>query len=184
MSAAERRTTCLWCSSELGAIVGDYCSSGCLQAERRELFNRPRRLREKWPRFSAEVPPELAVMLDEAQKRSLGINWRQGSRAGLVRSALLMYLDAAAPMPDPAIEGEIVEVVERPALGVGQPVCPVCGAENVEARVQTVTKVRPMGAPRPTPGVVAWLCAAGHWHDGERETGPPPEDVEIREGWS
>jgi len=63
------------------------------------------------------------------------------------------------------------------------PKCPVCGAETVEGRSQSIAR-HPAGMLplRVEPGVVAYRCANGHYHDGEQETGPVPEDIVIREG--
>jgi hypothetical protein len=61
------------------------------------------------------------------------------------------------------------------------PLCPVCGAASVEGKVQQVSSY-PEGMAQMTvrAGVVAYRCEEGHWHDGERETGPLPDDVVIR----
>jgi hypothetical protein len=69
---------------------------------------------EKWPRFSAEVPPELAKALDEAQRRSLGNDYSptNATRANMVRAGLRLYLNRVDPEPEPAIESTAVEVVE------------------------------------------------------------------------
>jgi hypothetical protein len=54
---------------------------------------------EKWPVFSAAVPPELAAELDAAQRKSLGINASKvnATRANLVRAGLRLYLNAVDP---------------------------------------------------------------------------------------
>src|SRR3954465_15821283 len=54
---------------------------------------------EKWPRFVAEVPPEFVPLLEEAQRKSLGINWdgyldrpRNATHSNIVLAALRLYL--------------------------------------------------------------------------------------------
>lgn len=71
---------------------------------------------EKWPRYCALIPPELAEEIDAAHRKSLGVNADAASRAGVVRAGLRMYLEATDPEREAAIEGTAVEVVDRPAL--------------------------------------------------------------------
>lgn len=73
-------------------------------------WGRPKEYREKWPRFCAEVPPELAEQLDAAHKKALGINRSAFSRAGIVRTALHLYLEQIDPLPEDALEGTATEV--------------------------------------------------------------------------
>jgi hypothetical protein len=63
--------------------------------------------------------------------------------------------------------------------------CPVCGSPMAEAKVQRIARRRTgTRATKVEPGQRAYLCENGHWHDGERETGPVPEDITITEsGW-
>src|SRR4051812_6415247 len=49
---------------------------------------------EKWVRYAAEVPPELAALIDKAHRKSLGMNALAFSRAGVVRAGLRLYLNA------------------------------------------------------------------------------------------
>jgi hypothetical protein len=71
-------------------------------------------LEDKWPRFTAEVPPELAEALDLAQRKSLGVNAtsQNATRANMVRAALRLYLNTVDPLPDEAIEGTAVEIFD------------------------------------------------------------------------
>jgi hypothetical protein len=75
---------------------------------------------EKWPRFCAEIPPELAELLDRAQRKSLGVNATSSNatRANLVRSALRLYLNTVDPETDPddTIEGSATDIIDLPAL--------------------------------------------------------------------
>lgn len=75
---------------------------------------------EKWPRFTAEVPPELVPLLEEAQRKSLGINWdgnldrpRTATRANLVTAALRMYLEALDPEEALPIDVTAEEIEEE-----------------------------------------------------------------------
>lgn len=59
---------------------------------------------EKWVRFTTDVPPELVEELYLAQKDNMGTNWdgykkkpQSATRANLVRSALLLYLEFVNP---------------------------------------------------------------------------------------
>lgn len=83
---------------------------------------------EKWPRFSAEVPPELAEALKKAQRKSLGNDYdgyrkspRNATRGNLVRAGLRMYLNKVDPEPEPAIPGTAVEIVDLVRLPAGSP---------------------------------------------------------------
>lgn len=75
---------------------------------------------EKWVRYAADVPPELAELLARAHRKSLGVNasGRNLARANLVRAALRMYLNAVDPEPDPddTIDGTAEAIVELAAL--------------------------------------------------------------------
>jgi len=91
---------------------------------REDLWHRPKRYLgkghsraddngyEKWPRYGVEVPPELAVQLEAAQRKSLGVNATptNATRANLVRAALRMYLQATDPEREAAIEGTAIEI--------------------------------------------------------------------------
>jgi hypothetical protein len=71
----------------------------------------------------------------------------------------------------------------REQRGQSMPLCPVCFAPAVESKAQTVTRVRAaMAGTHSETGQIAYRCANGHYHDGQRETGPAPEDITIREG--
>lgn len=85
---------------------------------RDDSWSRPKRYGEKWPRFSAEIPPELAPLLDAAQRRSLGVNAspRNATRANLVRAGLRLYLNAVHPEPDAAIDSTAIDIIDRPQL--------------------------------------------------------------------
>lgn len=85
---------------------------------RDDSWTRRKRAREAWPRFTAEVPPELAEELDRAQRKSLGLDAtpRNATRANMVRAGLRLYLNAVAPEPDAAIDSTAVELVDLPAL--------------------------------------------------------------------
>lgn len=96
---------CPWCNKALGdQHIFGYCSEKCAREARADMFNRTKMPGEKWPRFAAEIPPEIAEMIDAASKKNLGVNVSAFSRANVVRSALRMYLDAADPLPEPAID--------------------------------------------------------------------------------
>jgi broad specificity phosphatase PhoE len=74
---------------------------------------------ETWPRFSAEVPPELAEAIDAAQRKSLGVNQSAATRANVVRAGLRLYLNTVDPEPEPPtydVDGEVVEIVDLPML--------------------------------------------------------------------
>jgi hypothetical protein len=97
-----------------------YCSAKCIEATVDERMHRAKKLirtgpalgeaePEKWPRFAAEVPPEIAILLDEVQRRSLGVNASAASRANMVRSGLLLYLHHVASVDDPVIDSNASE---------------------------------------------------------------------------
>lgn len=85
-----------------------YCSAKCIEKRIDELFHRRKRWlstgQEKWPRFTAEVPPELALLLDNVQRRHMGVNASSASRSGMVRAGLRLYLHEVAFVEEPAIE--------------------------------------------------------------------------------
>jgi len=88
---------------------------------RDDLWLRSKRPGEKWPRFSAEVPPELAEMLDAAQRKSLGVNASStnANRANLVRAGLRLYLNHVDPEPQPPtydVDGTAEEIIDLPLL--------------------------------------------------------------------
>lgn len=63
------------------------------------------------------------------------------------------------------------------------PRCPVCDAPAVKGEAQQITRLKAAMAPAHVEaGVVVYTCENGHFHDGEQETGPLPEDITIREG--
>lgn len=72
---------------------------------------------EKWPRFAAEIPPEIATLLDVEIKRVRLMHGRF-TRADAVRSGLRMWLNHHNPERDPndTIEGTASEIVDLPAL--------------------------------------------------------------------
>lgn len=88
--------------------------------ERDDAWVRFKEYGETWPRYSAEVPPELDVALREAQRKSLGVNYdgyqkrpTTATRANLVRAGLRLYLRLKDPMPEPVqfdIDGTCYEV--------------------------------------------------------------------------
>lgn len=127
------RTHCAWCHADLSngyitflpafdyqydwhtepdELAIRYCSAKCVRARRSELFHRRKMANEKWPRFTVEVPPELAAMLDAAIKAQLGVNVSAFSRAGVARRALRMLLDEVAPVEEPAIEATGEDVID------------------------------------------------------------------------
>lgn len=73
---------------------------------------------EKWPRFAAEIPPELADELDHAQRLSLGVNYspKNATRANMVRAGLRLYLNTTMPEQPPPVESTAVEIIDLPAL--------------------------------------------------------------------
>lgn len=73
---------------------------------RDESWLRPKAYGEKWPKFGAEIPPELAEELDAR----IGTFNGPGNRAAMVRAGLRLYLEAAVPEAEAAIEGTAIEV--------------------------------------------------------------------------
>lgn len=73
---------------------------------------------EKWPRFTAEVPTELAEEIDRVQKKSLGVNYSSASRAGAVRAALRLWLNFIDPPPEPreTVDSTAVDITDLPVL--------------------------------------------------------------------
>lgn len=100
-----------------------YCSKRCLAERVKSLFDRRKLLvqtgevfagiaigePEKWPRFTAEVPPEMAALLDGIHRRRLGVDASSASRAGIVRAGLRLYLETYGEVQEPAIDGEVEE---------------------------------------------------------------------------
>jgi hypothetical protein len=81
---------------------------------------------EKWPRFSAEIPPELAEELAAAQRKSLGNSWDgysgrpiNATRANMVRAGLRLYLNKISPEPEPPIDSTAVEIIDLGRLPPG-----------------------------------------------------------------
>lgn len=75
---------------------------------------------EKWPRFTAEVPPELVPLLEEAQRKSLGNNWdgdldrpRSATHSNIVLAALRLYLEALDPEEELPIDTTAEEIEEE-----------------------------------------------------------------------
>jgi hypothetical protein len=93
-----------------------YCSGECLRKRVGELFFREKLPDERWPRFTVEVPPELAALLDRVQRRALGVNQSAASRAGIARAGLILYLEAEADLPSPAIDATAEDDGDVPAL--------------------------------------------------------------------
>jgi hypothetical protein len=93
-----------------------YCSAECLRKRVAELFFRTKFPDERWPRFTVEVPPELAALLDTVQKRALGVNLSAASRAGIARAGLILYLEATANPPLPAIDATAEVEADVPEL--------------------------------------------------------------------
>lgn len=85
---------------------------------RDDSWTRRKQVREKWPRYAAEIPPELAALIDEAQRVSLGVNYSpaNATRANVVRAGLRLYLEAKLPEPPAAVEGTAEEIVDRREL--------------------------------------------------------------------
>jgi hypothetical protein len=85
--------------------------------EREAAWCRSKDIDERWPRFAADVPPELAAELDEHARRFRMQHGRL-SRASMVRAALRLYLNTVEPAANAPIEGTAIEVpdVELPEL--------------------------------------------------------------------
>jgi hypothetical protein len=78
---------------------------------------------EKWPVFSAAVPPELAAELDAAQRKSLGVNASKtnATRANLVRAGLRLYLNTVDPPTGEPIETTAVDLPTAKPSPAGLP---------------------------------------------------------------
>lgn len=72
------------------------------EGDRLDSWLRYKQAREKWPRFAAEVPPEIAEEIDEHRLHQVN----QPSRAEIVRAGLRLYMEAEMPQGEEAIEGE------------------------------------------------------------------------------
>jgi hypothetical protein len=111
---------CRWCYGRGnfgGHLPCEHCDgSGREIITRDEAWSRTKEPNEKWPRFSTEVPPELADLIDAAQRKSLGVDAMSASRASCTRAALRLYLNALDPEDEESIEGTAREHVERPGL--------------------------------------------------------------------
>lgn len=87
---------------------------------RDDAWLRDKRPGETWPRFTAEVPPELAEALEAAQRVSLGVNAseRNVTRANLVRAGLRLYLNHVdpEPAPQPYTDSTAEEIIDLPLL--------------------------------------------------------------------
>lgn len=77
-----------------------------------ERILREREPGERWPRLCVEVPPEIAVELERIYKDSLGVNRSSATKAGILRAALLVYLEKERPEGPKSVEGEAIEVEE------------------------------------------------------------------------
>lgn len=94
--------------------------TGLRQLTRDESWCRSKKPGETWPRYSVEVPPELAREIDAAQRRSLGVNAStlgRSLRASAARAALNLLLRTLDPERTPTpydANGDAVEVVELP----------------------------------------------------------------------
>jgi hypothetical protein len=106
-----------------------YCSAECLRKRVGELFIRTKLPDERWPRFTVEVPPELAVLLDSVQKHALGVN----------RSTRVARGDRARRAePVPGGHGQPASARDRRhRRGRGR-----------RARVDTMTNVEPTSGPQ------------------------------------
>lgn len=128
---ADYETQCAWCHQDLdgGHLDGPpafgtpvwqiapeahrYCSARCLQARIGELFMRTRDPREKWVRYSVEVPPEIAQLIDDVSKQRLGINATAYTRANVTRRALRELLDRILEIPEPTVDATAVDAPEE-----------------------------------------------------------------------
>lgn len=90
-------------------------ATAAIGMSRDDSWLRDKGLNEKWPRFAAEIPPELA---DELNAHAEHFRYQHGrlTRADMVRSALRLYLNAVSPVQPPAIEGTAEEIIDLPAL--------------------------------------------------------------------
>lgn len=69
---------------------------------------------EKYVRFSAEIPPEVAAYIEAAYRKRLGVNVSAFSRANIVRAAFTMYLDEIDPRENQwELHGKTPEEVDR-----------------------------------------------------------------------
>lgn len=84
---------------------------------RDDSWLRRKRHGEKWVRFSAEIPPEIAAEIDANLLTAARPNTL--SRADAVRSGLRLWLNHHSPEPEEAVESTGVEIVDLPALGSG-----------------------------------------------------------------
>lgn len=74
---------------------------------------RRRRPREKWPRWQAEIPPEMSVELDARIGKQNGPR----SRADIVNAALRIYLEIVDPEGPEVVEAHAIEL---PVLKAGR----------------------------------------------------------------
>jgi len=84
---------------------------------RDDAWSRRKRHDEQWPRFAAEIPPELAAEIDALRPTVIAPN--SLTRAQVVRAGLRLWLNHHAPEPpppEPAIESTAVEIVEPKLL--------------------------------------------------------------------
>jgi hypothetical protein len=79
-------------------------------ASRDDSWLRPKRYGEKWPRFAAEIPPELAEELDALVGKR---DHQPDSRAAMVRSGLRMYLEFKSPEPPAPIDTTAVDLPDE-----------------------------------------------------------------------
>lgn len=98
-------------------------------SDREQSWVRRKEFGEKWPRFTAEIAPELVPLLVAAQRKSMGVNWdgyktrpTNATRANLVASALRLYLNTVDPEPtsEPFIEGTATDIIDLPLLPRGE----------------------------------------------------------------
>lgn len=67
---------------------------------------------EKWPVLSAQVPPEVAVEIDRVGKKVANRHqMTKMSRASIVRSALLTWMEVNDPEPDAVLDGTAEEYI-------------------------------------------------------------------------
>lgn len=130
------RQRCFWCRGR-GCERCD--GTGELISTRNEAWHRKKHFLgrdrpgankdgyEKWPRFTAEIPPELVPLLEAAQRKSLGINWdgymdrpRSATRSNMVQAALRMYLETIDPEGDLPIDATAVELEEDDIKELGE----------------------------------------------------------------
>lgn len=75
---------------------------------------------EVWPRFVAEIPPELAEEIDAVMKKVAGVNQSAAVRSNAVRAGLRLWLEHHSPAPQEAIEGT-ADVIDGTALELEAP---------------------------------------------------------------